>query len=148
LDQTRARTETLGDSNEGSQTRSASDRIGFILREHFESRSTSNRATSSSTIVLDGPVFEDLDVVRRRAVIAESGAQAVVSVRVVVGGMQSDGWSDRDQEVEVMVKLGDGDGDTLAWAARCRANAASYGGSTTKAVEEAARCAVRGGTGN
>jgi hypothetical protein len=91
--------------------------------------------------VLDGPGFDDLTIDARHAVMEKSGADSVVSVRIVVGG-QLGLWVP-NQSVEVMVKLGVNQGDTMAWASRCTASSNDFS-TVTLALENAARCAMRG----
>jgi len=104
----------------------------------------SNSTTQTSLVVLDGSGFEDLSVDERRDVLAKSGADAVLSVRIVVGG-QIGVWVP-NQNVEVMVKLGVNMGDSMAWASRCTASSNDFS-TVTAALENAARCAIYGGTG-
>lgn len=100
--------------------------------------------TETSLVVLDGPGFEDLSVDERHAVLEGSGADAVLSVRIVVGG-QMGVWVP-NQHVEVMVKLGVNHGDAMAWASRCTASSNDFT-TVDAALEHAARCAVYGATG-
>lgn len=143
--QTRQRSET----HETERSSSASRTDTHIDRTmDFDDRSTSvtrsERETQRSTVELDGPGFEDLTVAERREVLREAGADAVLVVRVVVGATTGV-WSP-DQNVEVMVKLGVDSGDTMAWASRCVASSNDFS-NVRSALENAARCAVSGATG-
>jgi hypothetical protein len=113
----------------------------------FDTHTTTTGQTTSQTetdfVVLDGPGFEDLSVDERHQVLAKSGADAVVSVRIVVGG-QVGMWTP-NQNVEVMVKLGVNQGDAMAWASRCMASSNDFS-TVTAALENAARCAIHGAT--
>jgi hypothetical protein len=95
-------------------------------------------------VVLDGPGFEDLSVDERKEVLDKTGADAILSVRIVVGG-QIGVWVP-NQNVEVMVKLGVNLGDSMAWASRCTASSNEFA-TVDAALEQAARCAIYGGTG-
>jgi hypothetical protein len=118
----------------------------FIPFDRHVTTSTGEHSerSESSTITLDGSGFADLSVDERREVLLKSGADAVASVRVVVGG-QTGMWVP-NQQVEVLVKLGANLGDTMAWASRCTASSNDFS-TVTAALEHAARCAMRGATG-
>ena len=143
--QTRSRHET----HEASTTTTESSTTTTVVRPlDFDDRVTTEGATTttteSSTIVLDGPGFDDLSVTERQEVLAKAGADAVVSIRMIVGALQA-GWTP-NQNVEVMVKLGVEQGDAMVWASRCMASSNDFS-TVTGALENAARCAVYGGTG-
>ncbi|HEY4177951.1 MAG TPA: hypothetical protein VGM90_13985 [Kofleriaceae bacterium] len=112
-------------------------------------RSTKDTSSSSekTTIVLDGPGFDDLTPAERDAALDQAGADSIVVTRVVVGAQQ--GWNPNvpNQTVEVMVRLAVNRGDTMVWASRCSASSSEYS-TITAALEQATRCAVYGGTGN
>jgi hypothetical protein len=112
--------------------------------DNIENASGSTSTTENSLVVLDGPGFEDLSVDERRIVLEKSGADAVLSVRIVIGG-QVGIWVP-NQNVEVMVKLGVNLGDSMAWASRCTASSNEFS-TVDAALENAARCAIYGGTG-
>jgi hypothetical protein len=99
--------------------------------------------TSSETdvTILDGSGFDDLTVDQKREVLARAGSDAIVSVRIVVGG--TTGIWQPNQNVEVMVKLGVDDGDAMSWATRCTASSNEFS-TVTAALEHAARCAIHG----
>lgn len=106
--------------------------------------SGSSRTTRKRTVtVLTGSNFEDLDVGTRKKVLAEAGADSVLTVRIVVGA-EVGVWAP-NQNVEVMVKLGVEGGDAMAWASRCIASSNDFS-TVNAALENAARCAVYGGT--
>ena len=136
------RTTTSDTSSRTSRTDVEHDLSPFgahtTTADHHASR------TEHDLIVLDGPGFEDLSVAERHQVLASSGADAVASIRIVVGG-QTGVWR-ANQHVEVMVKLGVGQGDAMAWASRCRASSNEFS-TVGAALENAARCAIHGGTG-
>jgi len=112
--------------------------------DHIHNHSGSTSTTEHSLVVLDGPGFEDLSIDERHEVLAKSGADAVLVVRIVVGG-QVGVWAP-NQNVEVMVKLGVNQGDSMAWAARCTASSNDFS-TVNAALENAARCAIYGATG-
>ena len=105
------------------------------------SEGSSTTTSSSELTILDGPGFEDLTVDERREVLDKAGSDAIVTVRIVVGG--TTGVWRPNQNVEVMLKLGVNQGDSMAWASRCIASSNDFD-TVTAALENAARCAVRG----
>lgn len=113
----------------------------------FDDTSTVDSKTrttkTTSVIELDGSGFSDLTVPERRAVLAEAGADAVLTTRVVVGA-EVGNWNP-DQRVEVMVKLSVDGGETMAWASRCSASSNEFS-TVTGALENATRCAIHGAT--
>ncbi|MEO8703887.1 MAG: hypothetical protein ABI867_27810 [Kofleriaceae bacterium] len=116
--------------------------------DHITSTSQGGSTKETSLVVLDGPGFEDLAVDERRDVLDKAGADAVLSVRIVIGG-QIGVWVP-NQNVEVMVKLGvnlgaDASSDAMAWASRCSASSNEFA-TVDAALEHAARCAIQGGT--
>jgi hypothetical protein len=143
--ETRERTETrereVVESDRSSRT-TENRPLDFDRDVTSESRSRTTRTTS--TTVLTGPGFDDLTVGERKQVLAEAGADSVLNVRVVVGARVGE-WSP-NQNVEVMVRLGVEGGDVMAWASRCSASSNTYS-TVNAALENAARCAVYGGTG-
>lgn len=117
-----------------------------IIAKSRESTTNSVSVTQTETsfVVLTGANFEDLSVDDRREVIEKSGADALVSVRIVIGG--NVGVWELNQDVEVAVKLSVKRGDDMVWASRCRAN--SHDMTTMQAaLENAARCAMKGALG-
>ncbi|GEM_PF-3676120 len=106
--------------------------------------STATSETDKTLIILDGPGFDDLTPAERDEVLAQAATDTIVVVRVVVGAMQI-GWAP-NQNVEVMVRMAVNKGDTMAWASRCMASSNDFS-TVTAALENAARCAVYGGTG-
>jgi hypothetical protein len=143
--QTRQRHEEHGrttTTTSSQSSRTVEKPLGFD--EHAEGSSQSTTTTETSFVVLDGPNFEDLSIDERHAVLDKSGADAVVSVRIVIGG-QVGVWVP-DQNVEVMVKLGVNRGDAMAWASRCMASSNDFS-TVDAALENAARCAIFGATG-
>jgi hypothetical protein len=142
---TRQRHETHEHERTTDQASSSShDERTLAPDRRFHSEQASVTERQSSVVVLDGPGFEDLTVAERRQVIAEAGADAVVTVRVVVGA--STGVWSPNQTAEVLVKLALDGGETMAWAARCQASSNDFA-SVTAALEHATRCAMRGATG-
>jgi hypothetical protein len=137
---TRQRHEELGST--GTASKSKTEVRGPIFSTSTESESQSS--TDTSFVVLDGPAFEDLSIDERHAVLEKTGADAALSVRIVIGG-QIGVWAP-NQNVEVMVKLGVNRGDSMAWAARCTASSNDFT-TVEAALENAARCAIHGGTG-
>jgi hypothetical protein len=135
-------TATSDTSSRGSHTDVEHDLDPFD--EHTTTTDHRELRTEHHLIVLDGPDFEDLSVAERHQVLASSGADSVVSVRIVVGG-QTGVWR-ANQHVEVMVKLGVDHGDAMAWASRCMASSNDFS-TVSAALENAARCAIHGGTG-
>ena len=95
--------------------------------------------------MLDGPGFDDLSIDERHEVLAGSGADGVLVVRIVVGG-QVGVWVP-NQNVEVTVRLGADQGDVMVWAARCTASSNDFS-TVDAALENAARCAIHGATGH
>lgn len=106
--------------------------------------SESSSETEKVTTVLDGPGFDDLTPAERDEVMARAATDSVVVVRIVVGALEL-GWVP-NQNVEVMVRLAVNKGDTMAWASRCMASSNDFS-TVNAALENAARCAVYGGTG-
>lgn len=145
LKDTRQRHEeqTTNTTTESSQSRTDYDHP--IFDEAVTRQSSSTRVEQRRHVVLDGPTFEDLSVTDRHQVLQEVGADAVVSVRIVVGGVM--GVWVPNQNVEVMVKLGAQQGDAMAWASRCMASSNDFT-TVDAALEAAARCAVYGATGH
>lgn len=145
LKDTRQRHEeqTTNTTTESSQSRTDYDHP--IFDEAVTHQSSSTRVEQRRHVVLDGPTFEDLSVTDRHQVLQEVGADAVVSVRIVVGGVM--GVWVPNQNVEVMVKLGAQQGDAMAWASRCMASSNDFT-TVDAALEAAARCAVYGATGH
>ena len=111
--------------------------------DNIDSRHSSRTTRTHSVTVLSGSNFEDLDVATRKQVLADAGADSVLTVRIVVGA-EVGVWAP-NQNVEVMVKLGVEGGDSMAWASRCIASSNDFS-TVNAALENAARCAVYGGT--
>jgi hypothetical protein len=143
--ETRQRHEEQSETDTASSSRTHADHEQDL--NPFDTHTTTTTQSQSSThtdfVVLDGPGFDDLSVDERHQVLGKSGADAVASVRIVVGG-QIGMWVP-NQHVEVMVKLGVNLGDTMAWASRCSASSNDFS-TVTAALENAARCAVHGAT--
>jgi hypothetical protein len=143
--ETRQRHEEHGTTTTTSTSQSSSTvEKPLDFDEHASGASHSSTTTETSFIVLDGPGFDDLSIDERHAVLDKSGADAVVSVRIVIGG-QMGVWTP-NQNVEVMVRLGVNRGDSMAWAARCTASSNDFA-TLDAALENAARCAIFGATG-
>jgi hypothetical protein len=138
---TRGRTEQIvateaQSSSQGTTTfEKTLSRDSKVTSESAE-QSSSRRATTT----LDGSIFEDLSVADRQEVIRQAGADAVATVRVVIGGLQMS-WTSGNHNVEVMVKLGVNQGDTMAWASRCIATSEQFS-TIEAALEAASRCAM------
>ncbi len=111
------------------------------LNRRTKSEAVTTTTTETGLVVLDGPTFEDLSVDERKEVLAKSGADAALSVRVVIGGQQGV-WLP-DQNVEVTVKMSEG--DAMVWASRCLASSNDYA-TVSAALEAASRCAMDGAT--
>lgn len=131
------------DTHSQSQTHTDVDQDLNPFDTHTTTTSQSHSHTQTDHVVLDGAGFDDLSIDERHEVLGKSGADAVVSVRIVVGG-QTGVWAP-NQNVEVQLKLGVQQGDTMAWAARCSASSNDFS-TVTAALENAARCAVHGAT--
>jgi len=129
------------ESSSSSQTHTDHEQDLNPFDTHVTTTSHNESRTRTDRVVLDGPGFEDLSVDERHEVLSKSGADAVASVRVVVGGWTGV-WSP-NQNVEVQLKLGVNQGDTMAWASRCTASSNDFS-TVTAALENAARCAVKG----
>ncbi len=142
--ETTKRHETHNKSTKSVSTASNETTDGTLEFERTRVRSTTrNEAQSTSTIVLEGSRFEDLSVLDREEVLSQVGADAVLTVRIILGANYGS-WSTK-QIAEVMVKLSGPDGGML-WASRCAASSENYA-TLTAALEAATRCAVYGGTG-
>jgi hypothetical protein len=141
-DRTRQRHETH-EVERTSETREHSTHVERTLRpdDRIHGSGSSSTTVEKSTIVLDGPGFDDLTVAEKRALLADAGADAVLVTRIVVGA--DHGVWRPDQSVEVMVKLSVDRGDTMAWAARCSASSNDFA-TVGAALENAARCAIHG----
>lgn len=111
--------------------------------DHVISDHDGTTTSTRDLVVLDGPGFEDLTVLERREVLDQAGADAVLNVRIVIGG-QIGLWTP-NHSVEVLVRLGADRGDTMAWAATCGARSREYS-TVDAALEHAARCAIAGAT--
>lgn len=143
--QTRQRHEEHSSTNSSSGSSSQTKVEGVLIPdETTTSTSSSGSSSESHYVVLDGPGFDDLSVDERHAVLAKSGATSVLSVRIIVGA-NTGVWT-ANQSVEVMVKLGVNQGDAMAWSARCLASSNDFA-TVNSALENAARCAIYGGTG-
>jgi hypothetical protein len=145
LAQTRQRHEeqrTKTTNSETSSTTTMESPLGF---DNTVTRNTTSTSTENERfVVLDGPTFEDMALAERQALLAQSGADAVLSVRIVIGGTIGV-WAP-NQNVEVLIKLGVSQGDAMAWASRCIASSNDFT-TVDAALEAAARCAIYGGTG-
>jgi hypothetical protein len=141
--QTRQRHVEQTSSTSGESSHGVSHTEGNILPfgDTTTSDGTHESHSESETTILDGPGFEDLTVDERQAVMDKAGSDAVVTVRIVVGG--TTGVWRPNQNVEVMLKLGVDRGDAMAWATRCTASSNDFS-TVTAALENAARCAVSG----
>jgi hypothetical protein len=111
------------------------------IGSRVDSDGTTSTQSDTDVTVLDGSGFEDLTVDQKRDVLARAGSDAIVSVRIVVGG--TTGMWRPNQNVEVMVKLGVDQGDAMSWATRCTASSNDFS-TVTAALENAARCAIHG----
>jgi hypothetical protein len=142
LAKTRARQETLDTAVSHEHATSTGVHDGPLV-PRAEDTGTVDRSSESEhrTVVLDGSVFEDLAVGERKAVLAEAGADGVVTVRLVVGAEM--GMWNPDQGIEVLIKLAVADGDVMAWASRCTSRSGAFQ-TANAALENAARCAVAG----
>jgi len=136
---------TTADAASSSQTHVDDEHDLNPFDNHTTTTSSSTSHSNSSLVVLDGAGFEDLSVDDRHETLGKSGADAVASVRIVIGG-QMGAWTP-NQNVEVMVKLGVNQGDSMAWASRCSASSNDFS-TVTAALENAARCAMHGATGH
>jgi hypothetical protein len=99
---------------------------------------TVNQSTEK-TVVLTGATLEDLALADRKQLMAQAGAQSLLTTRIIVGASWSV-WSTA-QSVEVMIKLSDAVDGTMRWAARCSASSGDFP-SAAAAIEAAAHCAV------
>jgi hypothetical protein len=145
----RLQTRQRHEEHETTETQTSSQSATHVERtlapdDHITNESQSQSTTEKTTVVLDGPGFDDMTPAERDEVMAQAGADGVLVVRVVVGAMEL-GWTP-NQNVEVMVRLAVNKGDTMAWASRCMASSNDFS-TVTAALENAARCAVYGGTG-
>ena len=138
---TRGRTEEIVTMEAQSSSHGSTSYEKTLSRDSTSTSDGSQQSSSRTTTTkLDGSIFEDLSVADRQEVIRQSGADAVATVRVVIGGLQMS-WTSGNHNVEVMVKLGVNQGDTMAWASRCIATSEQF---TTieAALEAASRCAM------
>lgn len=145
LNQTRQRHEEQSSRTVtgGEASRTEYDR-SLAFDETVTRQADSQHTEQSRSVTLDGPIFEDLSVAERHELLQQVGADAVLSVRIVIGG--TIGIWVPNQNVEVMVKLGVSQGDTMAWASRCMASSNDFT-TVDAALEAAARCAIYGATG-
>ena len=143
---TRQRHEEHDDVSTDSRTRTHSDQDTDYspFDTHSDTTVDSQSHMHKDHVELDGPGFDDLSIDERHEVLGKSGADAVASVRIVVGGRT--GVWEPNQNVEVQIKLGVNQGDTMAWASRCTASSNDFT-TVTAALENAARCASHGATG-
>ena len=145
LAQTRQRHEeqrTKTTTNDETSTTKTENPLAFDTTVTRDASSTSTE--TERHVILDGPTFEDLALAERQALLVQSGADAVLSVRIVVGGTIGV-WAP-NQNVEVLIKMGVSQGDAMAWASRCIASSNDFT-TVDAALEAAARCAIYGGTG-
>lgn len=144
--QTRQRRESsVEEATDEASTTTTDEQRNFAPDRRTVVSRQAHTETERSVVELDGPGFDDLTVAERKAVLAEAGADSVLTVRIVVGA-QHGVWTP-NQSAEVLVKLGVDSGDTMAWASRCSASSNDFA-TISAALESAARCAVHGGTGN
>lgn len=145
LNQTRQRHEEQTSGTVTDSTHSTTKVERPLAFDHkVEHQSDSVHTQQSRSVILDGPIFEDLSVTERHELLQQVGADAVLSVRIVIGG--TIGIWVPNQNVEVMVKLGVDQGDAMAWASRCMASSNDFT-TVDAALEAAARCAIYGATG-
>lgn len=126
-----------------SSSSSSSREVGIIDYRVKRGSSQSREVSDTQTTILDGPGYEDLSVDDRHEVIGKTGANGVVSIRIVVGPVDHS-WvgPERDRaSVEVMVKLAGDQGDTMRWGSRCTAQIDPP--HVAIAIQEGARCAIR-----
>lgn len=144
--QTRQRSEehTSRTTTDDSKTSTEYER-SMAPDDRVTTTSSSRSTEKTSRVVLDGPTFADLALEERQALLAQTGADSFLSVRIIVGGNMGV-WTP-NQNVEVMVKLGVMQGDLMAWASRCLASSNDFS-TVDAALEAAARCAIYGGTGH
>lgn len=145
LNQTRERHEQQDSKTTTDSTTSRTENqrtLGFDDAVNHQSDSV--HTEQSRSVTLDGPIFEDLSVGERHELLQQVGADAVLSVRIIIGG--TIGIWVPNQNVEVMVKLGVAQGDAMAWASRCMASSNDFT-TVDAALEAAARCAIYGATG-
>jgi hypothetical protein len=133
-----ARAELVPSPRERAETYDESTRTSKTTGPIFEHRHAER--TTRTHVELFGSTYEDLPPAERRALMAESGAGGVVTVRVILGA--TDGVWSPSQDVEVLVRLGVSQTDDMAWASRCVARSDEFA-SVAHAVEHAARCAMK-----
>lgn len=119
--------------------------VGVVLLVPVASYTTSKGTTitinqsTEKTVVLTGATLEDLALDDRKQLLAQAGAQSLLTTQIVVGANWSV-WTTA-QSVEVMIKLSDAVDGTMRWSARCSANSGDFP-SAAAAIEAAAHCAV------
>jgi hypothetical protein len=133
-----ARAELVPSPRERAEMHDESTHTSKTSGPFFEHRYAER--TTRTHVELFGSTYEDLPPAERRALMAESGAGGVVTVRVILGA--KDGLWSPSQDVEVLVRLGVSSSDDMAWASRCVARSDAFQ-SVNHAVEHAARCAMK-----
>jgi hypothetical protein len=134
-----ARADLVPSPRERAETHDESTRTSTTTGPIFEHRHAER--TTRTHVELFGSTYEDLPPAERRALVAESGAGGVVTVRVILGA--TDGVWSPSQDVEVLVRLGVSSTDDMAWASRCVARSDAFE-SVAHALEHATRCAMKG----
>lgn len=142
---TRQETTVDKDSRSTVETESQTASVGAVLIIPVASFTTSKGKTitvsqsTEKTVVLTGATLEDLALEDRRNLLAQAGAQSLLTTQIIVGANWSV-WTTA-QSVEVMVKLSDAANGAMRWSARCSANSGDFP-SAEAAIEAAAKCAV------
>ena len=116
--------------------------VGIIPVASYTTRKGTTVTVSQSaekTVVLTGATLEDLALADRKQLMAQAGAQSLLTTQIIVGASWSV-WSTA-QSVEVMIKLSDTVDGTMRWSARCSASSGDFP-SAAAAIEAAAHCAV------
>jgi hypothetical protein len=117
-----ARTELVPAPRERTETHDEATRTAKQRSLLFENRYAER--TTRTHVELVGSTYEDLSPAEKRALMAESGAEGVVTVRLILGA--KDGLWTPSQEVEVVVRLGVASADDMAWASRCVARSHEF----------------------
>ncbi len=140
---TREETTVTKDSNTTSSHDDSAASVGVAgiipIAAYTTSRGTRITVSQSTekTVVLTGATLEDLPLDDRRQLMAQAGAQSVLTTQIIVGANWSV-WTTA-QSVEVMIKLSDAVDGTMRWSARCSASSGDFP-SAAAAIEAAAHC--------
>lgn len=142
---TREETTVTKDSTTETESNTKTAEVGVVLVVPFASFTTTSGKTvtvshsTEKTVTLTGATYDELVLEDRKKLLAQLGAQSILTTQIIVGANWSV-WTTA-QSVEVMIKLSDATDGAMRWSARCSANSGDFP-SAEAAIEAAAHCAV------